>query len=243
MFRAIIQEILLAEDLKNFIKRTEDINYVIDSSNPTFEFEVEKKKKARLIKTIWSEEADHAFMKSLIKIHWISASRKSEKLQNFFTLKKNNEVSAMGYLPGATLESTWGNIGVKIEGRVTLAGNNMNAIMSGYGGKISKDIQKKYSSSGTPKRASAFTRDHAATYILDRDSFNEEESWQVNNELIVANWRIVGFVLSDFEDDTVYEKDVLSKILKLSKMFKLPVIDKNSYHISNEEIINYMDNL
>ena len=68
--RNLIHEILL-EDFAGFAKRTQELQYTSDATDPTFEKQKLFKLQAREVKRIWKAEADHEFMRSLIKIHWI----------------------------------------------------------------------------------------------------------------------------------------------------------------------------
>jgi len=195
MIRALIREMLL-EDLEGFVNRTKDISYYSSIDLPTFDEPHQKNHRsmAKAVKRAWALEADHEFMKSLIKVHW--GDRKS--LEKFLQISRRNEISTSAYLPGAIVRSFWGSIGVVIEGRVTLAANDMNIISSGYFGELSSEIQKKYASSGIPKRATIFRGNDRLgakdSFILDRNSYAPTKSSR--NEFIVDNWKPVGFVVS-----------------------------------------------
>ena len=191
ILKEFIKEILLAEDLKNFVARTKGNRFDHDFDDPTFENDPQIKKMARQIKTIWNEEADHQFMKSLIKVHWIAYDLNKNHLKEI--LNSKSEISAMGYLPGTTkFESGWGDIGILIDGKVTLAANDMDDLMSGYFSGLPNYIHKKYRSSGTPKRMTKFNDRASSNYILDQNSF--QSSGTGSNELIVANWKVKGII-------------------------------------------------
>lgn len=201
MIRQLIREILL-EGLTGFEKRTQDIDYMSSFDDPTFDQTDQKelpyKSQAKDVKRAWAAEADHEFMKSLIKVHWVSGFNWEKKIERFLSLNGNNEISAMGYPPGhRDVSSSWGMVGVLIQGKVTLAANDMNAIRSGYFNDIPKEVASKYKSSGLPRRPTTF---HGAVwrlegskrYILDKESFDLKDVSQ--NELIIDNWRPVGLV-------------------------------------------------
>ena len=202
--RRIIRESLLAEDLTGFMEKTKDVSYRGSVQDPTFDLDRNKKNKAgaRNVKQIWSEEADHKFMERAIKIHWLKKAGLKEKLQNFLSMSGRNEISTMGYLPGAeTFMSNWGPIGVVVQGRTTLAANRMSALMSGYGGSLPPETVAKYAPSGVPRRSTFFfgtavrgETSYADEYILDRESFDAAQ--QGGNEFIVANWTPVGVALA-----------------------------------------------
>jgi hypothetical protein len=79
-----------------------------------------------------------------------------------------------------------------VQGRTTLAANDMNAISSGYYREIDQSEIEKYSkTSGLPRRASNFSPANAKGFILDAESFGSKN---LGNELIVDNWRPTGLV-------------------------------------------------
>lgn len=210
--RRLIREILL-EDLKGFQQRTRGSDYMSSFDDPTFDQSYQKelphKALAKDVKRAWSAEADHSFMKSLIKVHWLGGLDWEKKLDRFLGLGGNNEVSAMGYLPDSKkVRSSWGTVGVVIQGRVTLAANDMNAITSGYFKDIPDEVTSKYKSSGVPRRSTVFSSTAntygyssgggSSAYILDRSSFDPERSR--HNEFIVDNWKPIALVIGDEAD-------------------------------------------
>jgi hypothetical protein len=101
----------------------------------------------------------------------------------------------MGYLPGAgRVASSWGKAGVIVQGRVTLAANDMEAITSGYFKDVPQEVISKYRSSGTPRRALKFNDLTSGEYILGRETFDPDMSR--HNEFIVDNWKPVGIVIA-----------------------------------------------
>lgn len=214
--RQLIKETLIREDLQGFINATSDIRYTGDYRDPTFDGEHNKslniKQKARQIKQAWSLEADHDFMNEVIKIHWIKQENVRENLKKVLNTSRMNEISTMGYLPGSPdFKSTWGPIGVVIQGRTTLAANHMSAIFSGYAGRLDPEVTAKYEKTGIPRRPTAFwggknpENSRSQEYILDRKSFKPQQQGQ--NEFIVANWKPIGIVFS--QEFTDYMIDTL----------------------------------
>ena len=196
--RQIISD-FLTEDLAGFVEKTKGIDYMHTLDDPTFDdpyyADQPYKAQAKAIKRAWAAEADHKFMKSLIKVHWLSGWNIGWALDDFLSLPRNNEISTMGYLPGeGRVTSSWGKAGVIVQGRVTLAANDMEAITSGYFKDISQDVISKYKTSGTPRRALTFNDLTSGEYILDRESFKPDMSR--HNELIVDNWKPVGVVIA-----------------------------------------------
>jgi hypothetical protein len=207
LVRRIVRMALL-EDLKGFQYRTKGIDYMANLDDPTFEDprqgSLVNKPKAIDVKRAWAAEADHKFMDSLIKVHWLSGLNIGWALDDFLSLPRNNEIATMGYLPGGSrVASSWGNAGVIVQGRVTLAANDMNAITSGYFKDVPKQTISKYKSSGTPRRALRFSDLTSSEYILDRETFKPDMSR--HNELIVDNWKPVGIVIA-YESQEFLEK-------------------------------------
>ena len=198
MVRRLIREMLL-EDLAKFKEKTKDIDYMHSMSDPTFDDPYYKdrpyKAQAKDIKRTWTQEADHEFMKSIIKVHWLSGFNVGYALDDLLSLPRNNEIATMGYLPGAgRVTSSWGKAGVIVQGRVTLAANDMNAITSGYFKDVPQEVISKYKSSGTPRRSLMFNDLTSGEYVLDRETFKPEMSR--HNEFIVDNWKPVGIVIT-----------------------------------------------
>jgi len=203
LLRSLIRETLLLEDMKGFLQRTKGIDYMSNFDDPTFDEPYQKelphKEMAKDVKRAWAAEADHKFMETLIKIHWVGGLDWEKKLDRFLSLGGNNEISTMGYLPNSLdVRSSWGTIGIVVQGRTTLATNDMNTVTSGYLGQLSPEIHKKYASSGTPKRPTMFRGPDAfsggsSKYILDKDSFDQNAIRR--NEFIVDNWKPIGLVM------------------------------------------------
>lgn len=208
--RRIIRE-ELNENLQGFLTRTSDINYGGDPDmDPTFEKEPESRAPARSVKQAWAAEADHSFMNSVVKIHWVKVA-KDEKIRALAGASGRDEISTMGYIRGPYSSGpdgwdAWGRYGLVIQGRTTLAANSMDDIYSGYHKNVSDDVREKYKSSGLRKRAIGFNKWKAESYILDKASFEREQQGQ--NEFIVAGWKVVGFVMSESGAST------LSKVLR-----------------------------
>lgn len=195
ILKRLIKEVLL-EDRASFLAKIANIEdydgTYMDSSYDA----PEVRKPSKEIKRIWYQNADHTFMRSLITVHWLSAS-KYDLLSKFMWFVNNpgkDEISTMAYLPGEDMKSLWGRIGVQLTGRVTLASNDMDSIYSGYHEDRLNDNPKKYASSGVPKRPGIFNQEFAKDYILDKASYSKNKS--DNNEFIVDNWKLKSLVLS-----------------------------------------------
>jgi len=204
--RFLIREMIL-ENLAGFRKKAASHEYRIDiEKDPTFEEDREARKNARALKTAWKEEADHQFMESVTKIHWMKDIN-PEKMRKFLSSDRKDEISTMGYLKPPYTNWGWGGAGFQLQGRTTIAHNDMNRLYTGYfsgPGQFSR--MWKYRHSGVPKRPQSY-RDtfEGEGYILDGDSFRPDE--QGYNEFLVDNWKPIGFVLTESTYNTL--KDVL----------------------------------
>ena len=196
----------LKEDLRTFIKRTVDDNYYQSRENfgefTTFETpdDAYRKKKIRHIKTDWKEEADHAFFASLIKVHWLDTDRAKSPMHIIDRAMNNgrnkDEISVALYSPTRNIHSKWGPVGLQIQGRTTLASNDMDSLFTGYG-NLKKSVRASFKSSGVPKRPSKASKYSMEKYILDARSFKNTS----RNEGIIANWELVSIRISvDFFD-------------------------------------------
>lgn len=218
--RGLIRETLLTEDLSGFKGRTKGHDYRSTKWDPTFELEPADPKRspkmlAKSVKRAWNAEANHGFMESLVKVHWFKDDAWKNSFPQLMTISGRNEISAMGYLPGTRVSGNWGNMGLLLKGRVTLAANSMNAILSGYSRDIPEDAPKKYRASGIPKRPTFFSEvpetdfDFSSSdYMLDRESF--DESMQGHNELILDNWKPIGVVIQDMELDDIVQAAIVT---------------------------------
>jgi hypothetical protein len=214
---------ILIEDLSGFVDDTQGISYGSGSS-AQLEFDKVAMSFAKRVKKAWTKNADHAFMKTLTKVHWFEHSTGlSTRLKWFLDNQGKDEVTTSAYLPGQELKSTWGDVGVILDGRVTLAANDMDTILSGYASEYPPSALEKYKSSGVPKRAGVFGIAHAraSDYVLDSSSFKQTNLFS-DNEFIVDNWKVKALVLGENYKDT--DPDYLQRVLDLAKSRNLPIV-------------------
>jgi hypothetical protein len=219
--REFVEEVL-QEDLEGFVKDTSGIMYAAGSTAvATLDKKTENKSKE--VKRIWAKNADHAFMKSLNKVHWFQAgSSLALRLKWFLNSSGKDEVATSAYLPGTPMKSSWGSVGVLLDGRVTLAANSMDTIVSGYSGDF-YGMEDKYKSSGTPKRAGVFGTvfSPSADYVLDSESFKPSEF--ADNEFIVDNWKVKSLVVGSKSNEY---PNALSQVISLAKQSGIPMLDE-----------------
>ena len=220
---------ILTEDLEGFLKDTDGVMYMAGSSR-IVDLDKTSKDKAKLVKRAWQQNADHAFMKSLKKVHWIWAgSSLTVRCRWFLNNPGKDEIATSAYLPGTPMFSTWGSLGVLVDGTTTLAANDMDSIVSGYSSDFSPEDMDKFKSSGVPKRAGVFNTPMrpSSTFVLDRESFKPDP--YVENEFIVDNWVPKALVLGKnlrYEDPKQVER-----VIEMAQQHGLPIVDENGQKV------------
>ena len=103
-------------------------------------------------------------MSTLKTVHWFNSTEEGfaeettpKEFKWFLNNLGKDEISTSAYLPDQRMDSTWGVIGVKVKGRITLGANSMDDIVSGYPTK-SRKLLNKWKSSGQPRRPGAFNK-------------------------------------------------------------------------------------
>lgn len=220
--RKFISEVL-TEDLEGFLKDTRDVKspgYYADE-----EIAVPS---GKAVKRAWRANADHTFFNSLVKVHWVPNIGSYERLRRLISSSGRDEISTMGYLPGKTLQSSWGGVGLQVSGRVTVASNNMDALFTGFYDDAEMDAKalQQRKSSGFSKRPGIFSQSAFKTYALDRKSFESDEI--PNNELIVDNWEPISIIVNSRTVDDRTRKE----IIQFGKDLHLPVLDEHLNQIS-----------
>lgn len=234
---------VLVEDMETFLQSTKDINV-----EPSMYGDTDQKKQ---IKRIWNQQADHNFMKSLVKVHWLAAHAPEDMVQRlnwFLNNSGKDEVSTTAYLPGSRMESSWGTVGVRLEGRATLAANDMNALVTGYahdfGTYQPEQMAKWKAGSGIPRRPEGFSPRTAGAYMLDADTFNTSSYHP--NEVVLDNWRVKDIVVQPkamknyLKGRSGYNYNYYRQILQLIKDKGLPVVDNDGNQLDLTELIEYL---
>ena len=216
MLKELIR-MMIQEDKKNFINKTKKLSYYGDFDDPLFlqtdSDSLANKKSAKDIKRLWAAEADHAFMNSVVKIHWLQDSVIPaivddiiSRINDIKNSSGRDEISTMGYIE-EPYKSEWGDIGLVLKGRTTLAANNMDTIVSGYHFMVrdEEDVRNKFKSSGIPKRPTMYSSSSAEyDYIFDRKDFSI--SAQNYNEFILDNWKVIGLVFKEADINDIDPK-------------------------------------
>ena len=210
--RRIIQEILL-EGRADFERATSNIRYSSDLDDPLF-VEPESKKNiepARNVKQAWAMAVDkieedeyvpgepppkisraRRWIQDLHKVTWMPY--KGDILGHLYKFlndtDRRGEIACVISVPGNRMERAggWSWLGVEVSGRVTLAAEDMNALMTGHIGRLPQWQHALYASSGSPRRPTQFNALLGTKYILGP----EDEAKLINSlessEALVSNW-------------------------------------------------------
>lgn len=216
---------VLSEDLSGFLKDTKGVTY---SSGSSANLEYDKKAMilAKDVKRYWSKHADHNFMKSLNKVHWLRRIDDMTRFVWFLNNPGKDEIATSAYLPNDSMSSTWGTVGVLLDGRVTLAANKMDTVHSGYAHEYigMPDKKERYKPSGLPRRAGIFNLPMApaSDFVLDRASFNPSE--YDDNEFIIDNWKVKALVVGE-NAKSWEDPRALNAIISVAKENGLPIVN------------------
>ncbi len=188
------------------------------------------RKRAIPLKKAWAKHVDRGFVNSLVYIHWGKLENIESLIMNNATSRRNkDEISCAAYKKGevAPEGNMFGTIGVQIQGHVSLLGQDMDNISSGY----KKDFLKYYKDM---RKTSGINRGvrtaRSGTYILGPEDFpNREESATIFNktEAFIDNWHIKSIVNSPTHDD-VHTEDQLSQFVENLKAFNINIPIKGS---------------
>jgi len=199
----------------------------------------------RKIKRLWAQHADHAFFRSLNKVHWLNLFDISEsgvdKSTVWFFQPDNHkhEVSVTGFLPNEKMLSGWGYMGVLLDGRVTFASNDMNKLFTGFAS--GKEKNPLHTASGDPRRPMSFDKNKLTYYdlVLDRSTYKTDVAG--HGEMILDNWQPKGFVVtmsvifSGIKSQT--RKKILTKYLKMAQDFGVPLYNESMQEITEDDVM------
>ncbi len=185
----------------------------------------------KAIKRAFAKNADHAWLATLNTVHWKDPYI-LDQLQN----SSKDELSTSMSLPGDNLlKSIYGNVGLWIKGRITLATNDQDTLYSGNEGdyrpkqdadqeELRKYLHKKdssginklptvskdYSRYGNLKPGNEYSEKLARgiPYILDQSTWDPSQTHSSTNEALVDNWRAIGIVVG--KDDLVKSVEAMS---------------------------------
>jgi hypothetical protein len=237
MLKELIR-MMIQENKSGFLNKSSAMSYEGDFDDPLFSSDPDIKKRAKDVKRLWAAEADHAFMNSVVKIHWLEGVEfyqddlAIERIKKIMQASGRDEISTMGYIK-EPYSTGWGDIGLVLKGRTTLAANNMDRIASGYHSDLhgSDFIKRRYKSSGIPKRPYAFKQSFIDDYIFDKNDFDLKS--QGHNEFILDNWKVIGLVFRGI-DKRFLSLRSFERIYRIVKKTGLPFFLKKDEDIFNK---------
>ena len=244
---------LILEGRKEFHDDVKGINFNLKFNDPLFQDPENKpyKQIARDIKRSWNQNVGNVgdpnrdWIQSLTKVHWIYGFQHNlvQKIDRTLNADKRGEISAVMYEPGKpiTMLKDWGNLGLKVDGWVSLASLSMDTLLSGYiGDAVPNDPTAK-----KPRYPTTFSRHTPGTYVMGPNDYLFGEYRSNRNEAFVGNWEpkewVIGpgfFVQVGGFDDAQIAQATLDKI----KSTGLPIKDLNGnpLDLSLESLEDYM---
>lgn len=268
MLKEFVKQIL-NEDFESFIDDYKkhpklQAGVTADMSNPFFVLNDRNKEDwtkisdnesaMRDLKRMWNKHVDRNFIQSLTKVHFISdvsllQIEKMRSLETFLSMSRKNEISCRGFLPNKVPDNLL-NLGIVVDGRVTLAANEQNEIRSGFHGKIDTSELSRFRNSGTPRRPtqspSATTIQHMRRdsnyeiYIFDQATFDEKLARRCQNELIVDNWKPLAVMLTASNYDRLwYGDDRITYPTKNNRIMKKFLEIVGSLPVVNELMVQW----
>lgn len=207
-------------------------NFSMDDPTLSMGYSKTYKHDAVTLKRLWAANVDRPFIQSLTKIHWLriyygAGTETTNYAKRFMAFSHKDECTATGHLPGVPIKphDFLGGIGIVLDGWVTLAGNDMDNIVSRLFSDIDDLVRDAHKPSGMPRRPHVLQvkiRDLIAkTYILDRKSFKPTSQ---PNELFLDNWKPKALIVLQ---DQIYSPLTPDELRLLSQDLGLPIWDKN----------------
>lgn len=253
MIRRLIREMLIQEGRAEFHDDVKDIKYDLPFGDPLFQRPESKplKKTARDIKRSWNRnvgkkgDPDRDWIQSLTKVHWIYGFEHNltQKIGKALSSDRRGEVSATLYEPGKPVEllKDWGNLGLQIDGWVSLAAKDMDVLLSGYiGDAVPNDPKAK-----KPRYPTRFGSRTPGAYVMGPKDYLFGPYSSGRNEAFVGNWKPVRWIIGpgfynqiNGWDNTPETQSIIEKI----KSTGLPTVKLDGKPIKLElnELLEYM---
>ena len=255
--RKFIQEIIL-EGRADFEQATQDIEYTADFNDPLFHRPKMRQyiEPARKVKQAWAMAVDkiepdeyiegekpaklsraRRWIQSLHKVSWMpySGNVLSHLIKFLDDTDRRGEIACALTVPGRPIEMLggWGWLGVEVDGWVTLAAEDMSALLTGYIGEVPRYQHHRYQHSGVPRRPTMFNPELGSKYIFGPEDEGKLLSPEGGPEGIVANWTPKRIVI-DYNTATGYLMDaeyqdpgstISPFFYTMKHEIKLPIVD------------------
>jgi len=150
--------------------------------------------RGRIVKQTFAKHVDRNFLDTLVYVHWGSVTNIREIILNVGNRRSKDEIPCVAYEKGkvSLIGNMFGSIGIEVEGYVSLLGQDMDDVSSGY----RKDIQKY--AHPNMERSSGLNRGTrraaADTYILRKKDFVHPKGDNVT-EAFLDNWKIKSLIV------------------------------------------------
>jgi hypothetical protein len=212
MIREYIREIII-EARSDFEQGTQGINYFSDFNDPLFVSPESRKniEPAKQVKRAWAVAVDvieddeyvegqpapklskaRLWIQSLHKVTWMAYS--GDVLTHLYKFlndtDRRGEIACSISVPGHEMTRTggWSWLGVEVDGWVTLAAEDMNALMTGYFRDVPHWQHNRFTSSGSPRRPTRFNAQLGSKYIVGPEDAPKLIEPIESSEALVANW-------------------------------------------------------
>ena len=171
-------------------------------------------KMGRPLKQLYAKHADQAWLKTLTTVHFVKSTK--GMIDVLKGTSSRDELSTITFLPGNLQWGGWGEAGVIVKGHITLLANDMDTLMTGGGPAYRAADPERTKMSGANKGV-AYTA-HPDTYEMGHSLLVfDEQDWHpadtgfgstddLTNEALVDNWRPVGILLPDDDEDWPVKK-------------------------------------
>ena len=171
-------------------------------------------KMGRPLKQLYAKHSDQAWLKTLTTVHFVKSTK--GMIDVLRGTSSRDELSAIAFLPGNLQWSGWGEAGIIVKGHITLLANDMDTLRTGAGVGYRAADPTRTKMSGANKGVS-YTA-HPDTYemgqpllVFDEKDWDPADTYfggsgDLTNEALVDNWRPVGILLPDDDDDWPIKK-------------------------------------
>lgn len=170
--------------------------------------------RGRIIKKLFHQHADHAFMDTLVTVHY----RDLADLPRFKAeVTSRDELSCVAYKSGETFKFGHplgqAGVGIAVKGRITLLTNDAGMMVSGRGEMYTNQRPERTKSSGANKGVAVVPSIYDivsanSAYVLDNEDWNPSTSDVRVNEALVDNWRIYAYVVES-EEAEAYVRNLI----------------------------------